>query len=99
MCWCLIRAVISSATWKSPSLDLYPGGRETSVGVTVEENVVSCGSRENPGFFASVGIMWQELDVAFCPLLVLEGTLSSLCPRFGVGQLHRLQGCRIDDCD
>nr|WP_305879843.1 hypothetical protein [Pseudomonas sp. CC6-YY-74] len=43
--------------------------------------------------------MWQELDVAFCPLLVLEGTLSFLCPRFGVGQPHSLQGCRIDDCD
>ena len=44
-------------------------------------SVVSFGSRENPGFFASVGIMWQELGVALCLLLVLEGILPFLCPR------------------
>ncbi len=45
------------------------------------ENVVSCGSRENPGFFASVGSMWQELGIALCLVLVLEGILPFLCPR------------------
>jgi uncharacterized protein YjeT (DUF2065 family) len=44
-------------------------------------SVVSFGSRENPGFFASVGIMWQELGIALCLLLVLEGILPFLCPR------------------
>lgn len=46
------------------------------------ENVVSCGSRENPGFFASVGSMWQELGIALCLVLVLEGILPFLCPRY-----------------
>jgi hypothetical protein len=90
--------VISSATWKSPSLDPLPGGREPSAGVTVEENVVSCGSRENPGFFASVDIMWQELGIAFCLLLVLEGILPFLCPRLwreAAAQLARLSDRRL----
>ncbi len=57
------------------------GGREPAAGVTVTQNVVSCGSRDNPGFFASVGIMWQELGVALALVLVLEGILPFLCPR------------------
>ena len=43
--------------------------------------MVSCGSRENPGFFASVAILWQELGIALCLVLVLEGILPFLCPR------------------
>ena len=43
--------------------------------------MVSCGSRENPGFFASVGIMWQELGIALRLVLVLEGILPFLYPR------------------
>lgn len=54
------------------------------------ENVVSCGSRENPGFFASVGIMWQELGIALCLLLVLEGILPFLYPRQWRGALAQL---------
>ena len=54
------------------------------------ENVVSCGSRENPGFFASVGTMWQELGIALCLLLVLEGILPFLCPRQWRGALAQL---------
>jgi len=34
-----------------------------------------------PGFFASAGTMWQELGIAFCLLLVLEGILPFLNPR------------------
>jgi uncharacterized protein YjeT (DUF2065 family) len=66
--------------------------------VTAEENVVSCGSRENPGFFASVGNMWQEFGIAFCLLLVLEGILPFLCPRLWRGtaaQLARLSDRRL----
>ena len=54
------------------------------------ENVVSCGSRENPGFFASVGSMWQELGIALCLVLVLEGILPFLCPRHWRGVLLQL---------
>ena len=49
--------------------------------------MVSCGSRENPGFFASVGSMWQELGIALCLVLVLEGILPFLCPRHWRGAL------------
>ena len=52
--------------------------------------MVSCGSRENPGFFASVGIMWQELGIALCLVLVLEGILPFLCPRHWRGVLLQL---------
>lgn len=34
-----------------------------------------------PGFFASAGTMWQELGIALCLLLVLEGIMPFLCPR------------------
>lgn len=47
----------------------------------LSENVVSCGSRENPGFFASVGSMWQEIGIALCLVMVLEDILPFLCPR------------------
>jgi uncharacterized protein len=63
--------------------------------VILVENVVSCGSRENPGFFASVGSMWQELGIALCLLLVLEGILPFLCPRHWRGAL--LQLTRLSD--
>jgi uncharacterized protein YjeT (DUF2065 family) len=49
--------------------------------VILVENVLSCGSRENPGFFASEGSMWQELGIALCLVLVLEGILPFLSPR------------------
>ena len=52
--------------------------------------MVSCGSRENPGFFASVGSMWQELGIALCLVLVLEGILPFLCPRHWRGVLLQL---------
>jgi uncharacterized protein YjeT (DUF2065 family) len=63
--------------------------------VILVENVVSCGSRENPGFFASVGNMWQELGIALCLLLVLEGILPFLYPRHWRGAL--LQLTRLSD--
>lgn len=55
-------------------------------------------SRENPGFFASVTLvcvenMWQEIGVALCLVLVLEGILPFLYPRHWretVVQLARL---------
>ena len=57
--------------------------------------MVSCGSRENPGFFASVGIMWQELGIALCLVLVLEGMLPFLYPRHWRGAV--LQAARLPD--
>lgn len=36
---------------------------------------------KTPGFFASMGILWQELGIAVCLVLVLEGILPFLCPR------------------
>ena len=39
------------------------------------------GQPGNPGFFASAGIMWQELGIAFCLMPVLEGILPFLYPR------------------
>lgn len=36
---------------------------------------------KQPGFFASAGIMWQELGIALCLMLVLEGVLPFLYPR------------------
>ena len=43
-------------------------------------------SRENPGFFASVALvsvesMWQEISIALCLVLVLEGVLPFLSPQ------------------
>ena len=43
-----------------------------------------------PGFFASVGIMWQELGIAFCLMLVLEGILPFLYPRRWRGAIAQL---------
>lgn len=57
--------------------------------------MVSCGSRENPGFFASVGIMWQELGIALCLVLVLEGILPFLYPRHWRGAV--IQAARLPD--
>ena len=54
-------------------------------GTTVNEK-----SRENPGFFASAGIMWQELGIAFCLMLVLEGILPFLYPRRWRGAIAQL---------
>lgn len=39
------------------------------------------GQPGNPGFFASAGIMWQEIGIAICFVLVLEGILPFLYPR------------------
>lgn len=43
-----------------------------------------------PGFFASAGIMWQELGIAFCLMLVLEGILPFLYPRRWRGAIAQL---------
>ena len=43
-----------------------------------------------PGFFASAGIMWQELGIAFCLMLVLEGILPFLYPRRWRGALAQM---------
>lgn len=42
--------------------------------------------------------MWQELGIAFCLLLVLEGVLPFLCPRAwrrAIAQLIRLSDSRL----
>ena len=51
-----------------------------------------------PGFFASAGIMWQQLGIALCLVLVLEGILPFLCPqqwRSAIMSLARLSESRL----
>lgn len=48
----------------------------------------------NPGFFASAGIMWQEIGIAFCFVLVLEGILPFLYPRRWRAAVHGLAGLK-----
>ncbi len=45
---------------------------------------------KKPGFFASVGTMWQELGIAICLMLVLEGVLPFLYPRRWRGAITQL---------
>lgn len=48
----------------------------------------------NPGFFASARIMWQEIGIAFCFVLVLEGILPFLYPRRWRAAAHGLAGLK-----